>query len=181
MNKENKAEAQHMFKNIGDDNVLAIEEVLKEFTPLLSRIAASYEFDTRLQEDLLQEISLSIWRALKLFKHDANIKTYIAKIAHNRCVDHVIKQKKHNNSLISADDLDALPAERSAALDASQNTKIDLLGALRRLSLSNRQVITMQLEGFSYTEIGDILGVSEDAVTKRAGRAKQLLSQWLKG
>jgi RNA polymerase sigma-70 factor (ECF subfamily) len=53
------------------------------------------------------------------------------------------------------------------------------MSALERLSLKNRQVITMQLEGFNYAEIASILGTSEQAVTKRVGRARQVLAQWL--
>jgi DNA-directed RNA polymerase specialized sigma24 family protein len=37
----------------------------------------------------------------------------------------------------------------------------------------------MQLEGFTYSEIASVLGTSEAAVTKRAGRARALLEQLL--
>ena len=55
----------------------------------------------------------------------------------------------------------------------------DLMSAIYRLSLPLRQVITMQLEGFTYSEIASVLGTSEAAVTKRAGRARALLEQLL--
>ena len=156
-----------------------IELLLVNFMPLLARITASYEFDSRLQEDLLQDISLAVWRALDSFKYDASIKTYIAKIAHNRGVDHALKQKRHTQKRADFDD-NTLPTSSSDnSQGQSQDEKLDLMSALERLSLKNRQVITMQLEGFNYAEIASILGTSEQAVTKRVGRARQVLAQWL--
>jgi RNA polymerase sigma factor (sigma-70 family) len=144
-----------------------IELLLVKFMPLLARIAASYEFDSRLQEDLLQDISLAVWKALDSFKYDASIKTYIAKIAHNRGVDHALKQKRHTQKLADFDDNTLTTSSSDNFQGQSQDEKLDLMSALERLSLNNRQVITMQLEGFNYAEIASILGTSEQAVTKQ--------------
>ena len=160
------------------DKDYEIERILGKFTPLLARIAASYEFDIRLREDLLQDISLAVWRALDSFKHEASIKTYIAKIAHNRGVDHALKQSRHNQKLVEIDD-DMHGTFLNNMQNQSRDEKLDLMSALERLSLKNRQVMTMQLEGFNHKEIATILGLSEDAVGKRVTRARQALAQWL--
>ena len=157
-----------------------IQSVLQEFTPLLSRIAASYEFDASLQEDLLQDISLAVWRALGSFRGDAKLKTFVAKIAHNRCIDHVIKQKSTSGKWVELDERDVIDKQNVAdSMQQKRDASLDLLSALHKLAIANRQVITMQLEGFSYLEIANVLGISEAAVTKRAARAKQQLEQWL--
>ncbi len=39
-------------------------EVLQDHAGLISRIAASYEADPALRDDLAQEIALALWRAL---------------------------------------------------------------------------------------------------------------------
>jgi len=157
-----------------------IQSVLQEFTPLLSRIAASYEFDASLQEDLLQDISLAVWRALGSFRGDAKLKTFVAKIAHNRCIDHVIKQKSTSGKWVELDERDVIDKQNVAdSIQQKRDASLDLLSALHKLAIANRQVITMQLEGFSYLEIANVLGISEAAVTKRAARAKQQLEQWL--
>jgi RNA polymerase sigma-70 factor (ECF subfamily) len=157
-----------------------IQAVLQEFTPLLSRIAASYEFDASLQEDLLQDISLAVWRALDSFRGDAKLKTFVAKIAHNRCIDHVIKQKRTTGKWVELDERDIVDKQSVAdSMQQKRDASLDLFSALHKLAIANRQVITMQLEGFSYLEIANVLGISEAAVTKRAARAKQQLEQWL--
>jgi RNA polymerase sigma-70 factor (ECF subfamily) len=54
-----------------------------------------------------------------------------------------------------------------------------LLDAVQRLPVSLRQVVTLALEGLSYAEIGDVLGITETNVGARLTRARQRLRQLL--
>ena len=53
--------------------------------------------------------------------------------------------------------------------------------AVRELKLSQRQVVTLALEGFSHGEIADMLGITENNATVRFARAKAALQDLLKG
>ncbi|GAC16508.1 RNA polymerase sigma factor [Aliiglaciecola lipolytica] len=153
-----------------------IEDILLQYAPLLARIAATYEADLGLREDLIQDISLAVWRALETFRGDSSVKTFIAKVAHNRSVDHVLRESRRNKNLSneSVDDLQNLTSNTT-----NQEKHLDLMSAIRQLALGYRQIITMQLEGFTQLEIASVLGLSEAAVAKRAGRARQQLEQLL--
>ena len=50
-----------------------------------------------------------------------------------------------------------------------------LLNAVRRLPFTYRDVITLALEGLSYAEIAEVLGLSEANVGVRLNRAKAAL------
>ncbi|WP_342805640.1 sigma-70 family RNA polymerase sigma factor [Alteromonas sp. M12] len=153
-----------------------IEDILSQYAPLLARIAATYEADLGLREDLIQDISLAVWRALETFRGDSSIKTFIARVAHNRSVDHVLRESRRNNNL-SDENIDDLQTMSPNA--THQDKHLDLMSALRQLTLGHRQIITMQLEGFTQLEIASVLGLSEAAVAKRASRARQQLEQLL--
>ncbi|MBU2878318.1 RNA polymerase sigma factor [Aliiglaciecola lipolytica] len=153
-----------------------IEDILSQYAPLLARIAATYEADLGLREDLIQDISLAVWRALETFRGDSSIKTFIARVAHNRSVDHVLRESRRNNNL-SDENIDDLQTMSSNA--THQDKQLDLMSALRQLTLGHRQIITMQLEGFTQLEIASVLGLSEAAIAKRASRARQQLEQLL--
>ncbi|HAU03485.1 MAG TPA: RNA polymerase subunit sigma-70, partial [Pseudoalteromonas shioyasakiensis] len=58
----------------------------------------------------------------------------------------------------------------------SPDDSLDLMAALRKLTLKYRQVLALQLEGFNQSEIAQTLGLSEDAVAKRASRARQQIA-----
>ncbi len=76
---------------------------------------------------------------------------------------------------VAIDDV-AEPGAPASQLDtlAARET----LGALRALSVEHRQVLLMvALEGMSYAEIGDILGVPIGTVMSRLSRARDRLRQ----
>lgn len=152
-----------------------IESLLTQYAPFLARIAATHEANPSLREDLLQDISLAVWRALESYRGDASVKTFIARVAHNRGVDHVLREARINTSINNNQSVDEL---HTASQQTRNDMQIDLMGALHRLPLSFRQVITMQLEGFNQAEIANVLGISESAVAKRASRARQQLETY---
>ena len=104
------------------------------------------------------------------------MKTFIARIAHNRAVDHVLKESRYNKNISAEEYIEGADDNQSVS---DQDEKIDLMTGLYRLALGHRQIISMQLEGFTHIEISEILGLTESAVAKRASRARQLLEKWL--
>jgi RNA polymerase sigma-70 factor (ECF subfamily) len=50
-----------------------------------------------------------------------------------------------------------------------------LLDAIQRLPVNHRQVVTLMLEGLGYSEIAEVLGISETNVGARLTRARQML------
>lgn len=157
------------------DSDARLEQLLHEFGPMLSRVAMSYEADAALREDLLQEIVFSIWKALPSFREQASLKTFVARVAHNRAVDHVMYRKRILDRYSSAED----PAELSGPAAQSLPDKLDLATAIRRLPLNYRQCVELMLEGFSHAEIGETLGLAENAVTQRLSRGRRQLKELL--
>ncbi len=153
-----------------------ITQLLNDYAPLLARIATTYEADPGLRQDLIQDMSLAVWRALDSFRGEANLKTFVARIAHNRAVDHVLKetrrQDRHHLNEPLATLISANPSQQ-------QEVALDLMTALRKLGIGYRQVLALQLEGFSQSEIGQALGLSEANVAQRSRRARLQLEQLL--
>ena len=57
------------------------EQTLTEYHPMISRVVTSYERVTALQEELYQEISVALWKALARFDNKSSLKTYILSIS----------------------------------------------------------------------------------------------------
>jgi len=157
------------------DSDARLEQLLQEFGPMLSRLAMSYEADAALREDLLQEIVFSIWKALPSFRGQASLKTFAARVAHNRAVDHVMHRQRIVDRHSSGED----PAELSRPATHSMPEQLDLAAAIRRLPLNYRQCVELMLEGFSHAEIGETLGLEENAVAQRLRRGRQQLKTML--
>jgi len=141
---------------------------------MIKRIAASYETRPHLAEELVQDIYVAIWRALPSFRGDASIRTFVARIATNRAVTHVMRAVKSAPSVELDEELEA-PGEspETQIIVADQERK--LVAAIRGLPLAYRQPAMLTLEGFTPKEIADSLGITTNAVAIRMSRAKELL------
>lgn len=156
-----------------------IETVLREHGPMLARIAGSYESERARRDDLLQEITLAVWRALPAWRGDASLRTFAARVAHNRAIDHLAREKRAQGDELDEfhPDPDASPLRHAEAAQRRD----DLVAAVRRLPLGQRQVVVLALEGFSQNEIGQALGLEDNTVAQRLSRARRQLQQWLQG
>lgn len=152
--------------------------LLHEHAALLTRIASNYEADPSLRDDLLQDIALAVWRAMPAWRGEASIRTFVARVAHNRGVNHVIRHKRRSSTHAINEELpDHAPGpDIHAQLDQK---RLRLLQAVRALPLSLQQAVTLALEGFSQREIGDALGITANNVAVRLNRARKVLKTLL--
>jgi RNA polymerase sigma-70 factor (ECF subfamily) len=162
----------------GDRQNQGFDDVLREHAGLLSRIAASYEADLALRDDLLQDMALALWRALPSWRGEAPLRAFVARVAHNRGATHVVGQMRHSGG--SALDEEWMEPRHGPDGHAElEERRVRLQDAVRRLPLSLRQAVTLAFEGFSHAEIADALGISTNSVGVRLNRAKGALKSAL--
>lgn len=154
------------------------ERALQDNGQALLRLAAAYTNTQCDRDDLFQEIAFAVWQALPAFRGDSSLRTYVFRIAHNRGLAHLANKKSIRN--VDDDDLrlhDPLPnPERRLEIEEQRR---NLLAAVRRLPVVYRHVITLALEGLSYPEIAEILGLTEANVGIRLNRARKALRKIL--
>lgn len=151
--------------------------IIAAYGPGIARVAASYEADRALREDLTQEISLAIHRALPNLRDEQALAPFVFRIAHNRCVTHVMRQvgeRQRAAGLTPPDDV-TTPEEQLLAAERSNR----LIAAVRRLPLPYLQVMTLLLEELSHAEIAEALGLTRTNVGVRVNRAKAMLRELL--
>lgn len=76
------------------DHQSTFTEWITQYDKLIRHIINGFEAKPALQEELFQEIALNIWRALPSFKGQSQVKTFVARIAHNVLATHVAKAVK---------------------------------------------------------------------------------------
>jgi len=150
--------------------------LLKANLPALGRLAGSYAGSTGERDDLLQEIALALWQALPRFRGECSERTFLFRIAHNRCINHIARRRPMES--LQAMELD--PADDARPIEMSLGQAQDsarLLQAVQRLPLIQRQVIVLALEDMDYQEIASVLGISETNVGVRLNRARTTLKR----
>lgn len=150
----------------------ASQQLLQEHWPLLVRIARSYARDPARCDDIVQEIAIAVWRALPRWRGDGSQRAFVARVAHNRALDVLALDTA---AAIALDDTLPDPAGDPMHHAQAGQQRDDLLAAVRRLPLGQRQAVVLALEGFSQREIGQALGLEENAVAQRLSRARREL------
>ena len=159
---------------MGEDADRRLKALLAAHGSSLSRLAGSYVRDSADRDDLLQEIVVAIWKALPGFRGECSERTFVFRIAHNRAITYITRRRlplADEDSGIEIEDARPNPEE---ALSTEQQGR-RLMDAVQSLPVNQRQVITLMLEGFSYAEIADVLGITETNVGARLTRARQIL------
>jgi len=142
----------------------------------LYRLAYSWCHDAALSDDLVQETMLrGLGRAAQL-RDQAKLKGWLCAILANCLKDHY----RSSAPLEPLDDEMPSHAETPEAASVSSQLAARVRAEIDRLPLGQRQVVTLvDLEGFSYAEVGEILAVPIGTVMSRLCRAREALRQRL--
>jgi RNA polymerase sigma factor (sigma-70 family) len=154
------------------------QQVVSQYTGLISRIAVSFEADPALRRELVQDILLAIWIALPSYRQEASLKTFAASIAQKRSITHVTRRAREPRQVELPVDLpSSAPSPDEIAM--RNDMKRQLVEAIQTLPIPQREAIVLSFEGFSFAEIAEILGISSNAAMLRCQRAKAALKSMM--
>jgi RNA polymerase sigma-70 factor (ECF subfamily) len=143
----------------------------------LTRLAGSYTNTAADRDDLTQEIAIAIWRALPRFRGECSERTFVFRIAHNRAISWLVRNRRQPPT---GEDLEVRDSRPDAESELAREQRAERLRrAVRRLPVLYRQAVTLSLEGLDYGEIAEVLGISENNVGARLSRARQMLRELL--
>ena len=154
------------------------ERVSADYAAPLARLARAHEADASLQQDLLQEIHIAIWRSLPSFGGRCALRTWVYRVSHNAAVSWVIRRQRGSpRQLVSLDDFDA--PEDSPGVDSIVDES-RMLARIRGLMLElkplDREIFVLYLEGLSMEEIAEIAGLSRTNTATKLHRLRALLA-----
>lgn len=156
-------------------------EAVAAFGPALQRLARATEAEPERRRDLLQDMHVALWRSFATYDGRCSMRTWTYRVAHNVAATHVDKERRVVRGALSLDDIEHLP-DAGGAEAVETNSAIERLNALiRQLQPQDRQIITLYLEGFDATEIGEVTGLSAGTVATRVSRAKAQLNRLFQG
>ena len=168
----------------GDDR--AFESLFQRYQPRIAAYVRGMVHDHGRAEDITQEVFMSALRRMRdETAREIHFKPWIFEIAKNKCIDAF--RRTRSASEVSFDARDAIGADEHGRLaepgatpDSAVEGKLaidNLFGAFGGLSAVHHDILVLrELEGLSYREIGDRLGMSRPAVESTLFRARKRLS-----
>jgi RNA polymerase sigma-70 factor (ECF subfamily) len=178
-----------------DGDAQAFEELVirhqdRVYTTLLRMVG-----DASTAADLAQEVFVKAWRGVSEVDDRAKFSTWLHRVAHNEAVSHfrhagAIKRGGARRDVsLSRDDAPDVgrdlrrPGAESAnpadTAESNEQTRI-ILDAIDGLDPESRMVVVLrEVEGLSYDEIADRLGINAGTVRSRLFRARERLRERL--
>lgn len=128
-------------------------------------------------EDITQEVFIKAYNKLYTFERKANFSTWLFKIAVNTLNDNFKKKKvfelEKEEAMMSIKCSERDIPEEALSL---KEKKLEVLRLLEGLTLEQKNAIILKyVRGFSYKEIGKVLGVSEESAKMKVYRARKKL------
>ena len=157
------------------------KSVEKEFIKLINdhmgiihKICNVYFYKNSLKEDYQQEIIIRLWKAFPDFRNESKFSTWMYRVALNTAID--IKRKFRTQPEYAELKLNEynIPDDKDVQ---KSDKKEKLYWAIDRLNDSQKAIILLYLEGFTYNEIAGIIGISENNTGVKINRIKKHLTE----
>jgi RNA polymerase sigma factor (sigma-70 family) len=156
------------------------ELMVRQYRPRLQHFAHRMVNDRAASEDVLQDSFVKIWHNLPDFRGTSALFSWVYRIVHNQCLDHLRRTKRRTYV-----DSEKLAGEVADLHDSSDHLSPEhiatlLQNALMRLPDKQRAVFTMRyFDELSYAEMSRITGTSMGALKSSYHIAVKKIERWL--
>jgi RNA polymerase sigma factor (sigma-70 family) len=125
-------------------------------------------------EDVTQTTFLNAYRALRKGEDVRNLRAWLLAIAHNVC------RQRFRTAARRPREVELDPEAAEAFVDEDAPSAAEIRQAMRELSFNQRTVLVLrEIEGLSYEEIAQAMGISLSAVETLLFRARRALREQL--
>jgi RNA polymerase sigma-70 factor (ECF subfamily) len=162
-------------------DVQAFDEVYGRFGEMVYNLSLRLAGNREEAADLTQEVFLRIYRHLGSFGGRSTLKTWVFRIAINHCRDRL---SRHHPVMQSIDGdpeegggvtlADPMRGPEELAVAADEGRRV-MEGLSRLPAVFREAVVLRDLEGLSYEEIAEVLGVRVGTVRSRIARGREQL------
>jgi len=148
---------------------------LDQHRKILFKVANSYARTPSDREDLVQEITVQLWRAFDRYDERYPFSTWVYRVALNVAISFYRREARRRRHFVAAEQA-LLERIEEGAESSESDADLRLLDRLlARLGELDRALLLLYLDGNLHREMAEILGISETNVATKIGRLKQRL------
>jgi len=181
----------HVNETMSDDDLIAasrdgdqqaFEELFRRNQRRVFSVALNFFGGNRqAAEDVTQQVFLKFFRNLKRFRGDARVSTWLYRITVNHCID---EQKKRRRFSFLADIFREDGEEAHPVSDEDAGAGFEIRDEVRSAVAGLKPIFRLpillkHIEGLSYSEMAEVLEVSEGTVASRLSRGHAMLADKL--
>jgi RNA polymerase sigma factor (sigma-70 family) len=152
------------------------QDLVDEHRKVLYKICNSYCRNRDDREDLAQEIVVQLWRSFKTYDGRCQFSTWMYRVALNVAISFYRREGVRTGHGLAEPLLDVADEREN------QSDDIRLLyESIEKLDPLNKALILLYLDGHSYAEIGQVLGISVTNAATKIGRLKETFKRQFGG
>ena len=143
---------------------------------IIYKIANSYCKDLDDRQDLIQEITIQLWKSFDKYNGIAKFSTWMYRIALNTAISFYRKDNRRKGFHIPLSE--TVIQTTSEVLHDEKEVSLGLLEKfIKELNELDRALMILYLEEKSQNEIAEIVGITVSNVSTKIGRIKERLRQ----
>ncbi len=150
--------------------------LIDEHKRILFKVCNSYCREGEERDDLAQEIIVQLWRSFPTYDQRLRFSTWMYRVALNVAISFHRRERTRRGHVVTSDEhvLEAIDETES------QPEEVALLYQfIEALDPLSKALMLLYLDGNSYQEIAEVLGISETNVATKISRLKKTMKQEL--
>ena len=158
------------------------KQIVAENGNRIARICRYYNPNHEDQKDMYQEVLVNIWKSLERYRGDSAVSTWVYRIAVNTSLNFAGKTFRNMKLMVDSDpqNLNILLDDDELEVKIKNEARFEQLQEqLNLLSVIDKALMSLVLEGLSMREIADVIGLTEPNVRVKIHRIKEQLKQCL--
>lgn len=159
-----------------EDRESRFKSIVKENHDRIFRICACHTRSHDDCNDLFQQVLINIWQALRNFRGDSKISTWIYRIALNTAIDFSRAEKRRNAATHNyLEEVKMTAAYNTGTWEKirEENRINEMLLQINQLNVIDKLIISLVLEDLSSKEIAEVVGMTEPNVRVKIHRIKE--------
>jgi RNA polymerase sigma-70 factor, ECF subfamily len=165
------------------DREAAFRQWLDRHAGLILKVVRGSAATPEDQDDLFQDILLQLWSSIPSFRGESKETTWIYRVAFNTALAWQRTERRRRHKHETFIKFDTSSQEQASHVDSLVEREIvnQIYAAIRTLPRVDASLALMHLDGVSYQEMAEVLGISENYIGVKLNRIRKQLADQIKG
>lgn len=167
-----------LIDNLADGDREAFALIYDKYQRAIYNNICKLIFDEDTAQDILQEVFLKLWQNRKRFKEEQELASWLFTVSYNQSISHIrqlLKEKEHKSSYT----INSTAIHNETEI--GEDLKLEVLSeAINKLPSRRKQVFELcKLQGKTYAETAEILGIAPDTVKEQMTAALKFVKSYV--
>jgi len=154
-------------------------EMIGEYKDKIFRLCYANLYNKADADDLFQEVMYNVWNNIEKYRNESSLSTWVYRITVNTALLFNKRNTRKNRIFRSKDtqELDQYTFQSDVSSTKGGEELEQLYKFIDTLKPQDKLIVTLLLEGISYEEIGEVVGISSNYVGVKINRIKSALAK----